>query len=104
YGSVTANVSNTVGLVPGGISGAFGYRRELTGQGRVLRTLIPWSAAGGLLGGILLLVLPSSVFHAIIPVLVLLAGLLVLVQPTLARALAARRSRADAPGGAPTAA
>ena len=29
---VTANVSNTVGLVPGSVSGALGYRRELSGQ------------------------------------------------------------------------
>jgi uncharacterized membrane protein YfcA len=96
YGSVTANVSNTVGLVPGGFSGAFGYRKELVGQAHVLRVLIPWSVAGGLLGGVLLLVLPSSVFHAVIPVLVLLAGLLVLAQPRLARALAERRARGAA--------
>lgn len=96
YGSVTANVSNTVGLVPGGFSGAFGYRKELTGQAHVLRVLIPWAVAGGLLGGVLLLVLPSSVFHAVIPVLVLLAGLLVLAQPRLARALAERRARTAA--------
>ena len=29
---VTANVSNTIGLVPGSLSGAIGYRRELEGQ------------------------------------------------------------------------
>jgi len=34
YPSVVANVSNTVGLVPGGISGVIGYRRELRGQWR----------------------------------------------------------------------
>jgi uncharacterized membrane protein YfcA len=93
YGSVTANVSNTVGLVPGAVSGAFGYRRELRGQASVLRALVPWSMAGGLLGGVLLLVLPSGVFHAVIPALVLLAGVLVLAQPRLAAALAARRGR-----------
>ncbi len=32
YAPVVANVSNTVGLVPGSISGAVGYRRELVGQ------------------------------------------------------------------------
>ncbi|HEX7609684.1 MAG TPA: TSUP family transporter, partial [Solirubrobacteraceae bacterium] len=38
YAPVTANVSNTIGLVPGSVSGAIGYRRELAGQGsRVLR-------------------------------------------------------------------
>ena len=45
---VTANVSNTVGLVPGSMSGVFGYRRELAGQGaRVLRL-----GSASLLGGV----------------------------------------------------
>ena len=34
YSPVTANVSNTIGLVPGSVSGAVGYRRELEGQRR----------------------------------------------------------------------
>ena len=34
YAPVTANVSNSIGLVPGGVSGAIGYRAELRGQGR----------------------------------------------------------------------
>jgi uncharacterized protein len=35
---VVANVSNNVGMVPGNVSGGFGYRRELAGQrGRLLR-------------------------------------------------------------------
>ncbi len=38
YPPVTANVSNTIGLVPGSVSGAIGYRRELVGQrARMLR-------------------------------------------------------------------
>ena len=32
YPPVLANVSNTVGLTPGSISGAIGYRTELAGQ------------------------------------------------------------------------
>ncbi len=32
YPPVIANISNTVGLIPGSVSGAFGYRRELEGQ------------------------------------------------------------------------
>src|SRR5919204_667012 len=34
YAPVTANVSNTIGLVPGSLSGAVGYRRELARQRR----------------------------------------------------------------------
>src|SRR6476620_1242170 len=65
YPPVTANVSNTIGLVPGSVSGAIGYRRELAGQaGRALR-LGALSVCGGITGAVLLLVLPSSAFKAI---------------------------------------
>jgi uncharacterized membrane protein YfcA len=81
YPSVTANVSNTVGLVPGGVSGAIGYRRELGGQGRRAATLAAGTALGALTGGILLLALPSSVFDAVVPVLILLACALMALRP-----------------------
>lgn len=88
---VTANVSNTLGLVPGSTSGVIGYRRELVGQrGRVLRLGI-FSASGGLTGGILLLALPASAFETIVPFLIILACVLVAVQPRLSRYLAAHR-------------
>ena len=80
---VTANVSNTIGLVPGSVSGAVGYRRELAGQRpRVLRIGIA-SLLGGLLGGVLLLVLPDEAFSAIVPALVGLGILLVVLQPRI---------------------
>jgi uncharacterized membrane protein YfcA len=81
YPSVTANVSNTVGLVPGSISGAIGYRRELRGQWRRCAILGVGTAAGALLGGILLLELPSSVFDAVVPILILLACALMALRP-----------------------
>ncbi len=97
YGSVTANVSNTVGLVFGSISGAVGYRKELHDQGRITRSLLPSSVLGGATGGVLLLLLPKGVFDAVVPALVLLAALLVYVQPRLSAGVAARgRGRADA--------
>src|SRR3954471_4321396 len=64
YPPVVANVSNTVGLVPGSVSGAWGYREELAGQGRRLIRLGLASGIGGLSGGLLLLVLPPSAFKA----------------------------------------
>ncbi len=88
---VTANVSNNIGLVPGSISGALGFRRELEGQGRRARTLAMASGSGGLCGAILLLTLPSSVFDAVIPVLVLSACALMLAQPRLSKWVASRR-------------
>src|SRR3981081_4496312 len=72
YKPVVANVTNTVGLVPGVFSGVVGYRRELVGQGPRLRTLGIASLAGGLTGAILLLALPANVFKAIVPALILL--------------------------------
>jgi hypothetical protein len=95
---VTANVSNTIGLVPGSLSGAWGYRRELAGQrGRLLRLGLG-SLVGGLVGGLLLLWLPSAAFDAIVPVLIALGLALVVLGPRIARRVAAR---AEARGGLP---
>jgi uncharacterized membrane protein YfcA len=95
---VTANVSNTIGLVPGSVSGVVGYRRELEGQrSRVLRIGLA-SLVGGVLGGVLLLVLPDGAFSAIVPVLVGLGIVLVIFQPRISRWVAARH---DASGAAP---
>jgi uncharacterized protein len=91
YAPVTANVTNNVGLVPGSISGALGFRRELEGQRRRARTLATASALGGLTGATLLLTLPSDVFDAVVPVLVLLACALMVAQPRLSAWVAARR-------------
>src|SRR6187397_1456402 len=95
YSPVTANVSNTIGLVPGSLSGAVGYRRELQGQRRRMLRLGTASLLGGLTGAILLLVLPASAFKAIVPVFIGIALVLVVVQPRVSRWLASRRD--DAP-------
>jgi uncharacterized protein len=92
YPAVVANVSNNVGLVPGSLSGAIGYRRELAGQRDRVVKLGAASMAGGLTGAILLLALPGSVFKRVVPALILLACLLVAIQPWLSRLLADRRS------------
>ncbi len=84
---VTANITNTVGLVPGSFSGAWGYRRELEGQRNRLVPLSVAAVAGGLAGGLLLLTLPSSAFDAVVPVLIGLGCALVVLQPTVKRAL-----------------
>jgi uncharacterized membrane protein YfcA len=92
YPSVIANVSNTIGLVPGSVSGAIGYRRELRGQARRCAILAIGTATGALIGGILLLSLPSSVFDAVVPVLILLAVALMALRPA-PRVHGARRER-----------
>jgi uncharacterized membrane protein YfcA len=90
YSPVTANVSNTIGLVPGSVSGALGYRVELEGQ----RSRAVWlgiaSLGGGIAGAILLLALPASAFKKIVPGFIGAALVLVLLQPWLTRKLADR--------------
>ncbi len=90
---VVANVSNNVGLVPGNISGAVGYRRELTGQRTRLIRLGLIAAAGSVAGAIALLSLPSSSFKVIVPVLILISCVLVVIQPWLSGRISARRQR-----------
>ncbi len=96
---VLANVTNNVGLVPGAASGAFGYRRELAGQWRRLLRLGTASALGAAGGAILLLKLPASTFKVIVPVLILIACVLVILQPKLNGWLAAHRNEPAAHGG-----
>jgi uncharacterized membrane protein YfcA len=94
YPPVVANVSNTVGLVTGSVSGAIGYRRELRGQRARVRVLGVASLAGGLAGAVLLLALPAAVFERVVPALILVACVLVALQPRLAARLASRPARA----------
>jgi uncharacterized protein len=83
YAPVTANVANTIGLAPGSVSGAWGYRRRLTGQ-RARATWLGASAVlGGVTGAVLLLVLPASSFAAIVPGFVAIALVLTVLQSRL---------------------
>lgn len=80
---VTANVSNSLGLIPGSLAGAIGYRREV----RELRSLVvhfaPLSVLGSIIGALLLLRLDPDVFRAVVPVLVMLGIVLVITGPSL---------------------
>ena len=98
YSPVTANVSNTVGLVPGSVSGAIGYRRELEGQRtRVLRFGFA-SLLGGITGAVLLLELPQSAFEAIVPVFIAIALVSIVLQPQLDRLVTEHRPPPEAHG------
>src|SRR3954469_13000644 len=89
---VVANVSNTIGLAPGSLSGALSMRAELAGQRQRVLRLGAASLIGGIAGAAMLLVLPSSAFAAIVPVLIGIGCLMVIVQPWLSRRLAERRA------------
>jgi uncharacterized membrane protein YfcA len=98
FPAIIANVSNNVGLVSGNLSGAVGYRRELAGQRPRLIRLGVFAAAGSLAGAVLLLSLPASAFTLIVPVLILVACVLVIVQPRLNAWMTARRAARDVQG------
>lgn len=93
YPPQIATMSNAIGLVAGSASGTWGYRRELAGQWHRLRWQIPASFFGALLGAWLLLHLPPSVFITVVPVLLIAALVLVVLQPRI-QAWARRRSEA----------
>lgn len=90
YPPVGANMSNSLGLVAGGITGVHGYRAELVGSGPTIRRLVPMSLAGGVVGALLLLWLPAAAFEAIVPALILAGLLLVVFGPRIQRAAASR--------------
>ena len=85
YPPVSANISNSLGLVAGGVSGAWGYRREVAPFMGLVRKMAPASLVGSVIGALLLLVLPESAFEAIVPVLIALALVLVVLGPRLSR-------------------
>jgi uncharacterized membrane protein YfcA len=90
YAPLVANVSNNIGLVPGGISGVFGYRRELAGQRQRIIGLGIFSVLGAAVVGNLLLTLPASALDAIVPALIAIALLLVIFQPRVTAWLSER--------------
>jgi uncharacterized protein len=92
YSPVVANVSNTVGLVPGNASGAIGFRNELSGQRARALPLACMSLCGSGVGAALLLTLPASAFKAIVPVFIAIALVLIVLQPRISRWLDARGS------------
>ena len=95
YPPVVSTMSNAIGLVAGGISGTWGYRRELRGQWNRLKWQMPASFVGALAGAWLLLHLPEKVFTEVVPVLLILALILVVIGPRIQNWA---RRRAEAAG------
>lgn len=98
FPAVSANVSNSIGLVAGGVSGSWGYRRELVGAGRTVWRLVPMSFLGALTGALLLIVLPPGWFSTIVPALIFVGVVLVVVGPWLQRRAASARTDRESLG------
>ncbi|MBO9532014.1 MAG: sulfite exporter TauE/SafE family protein [Solirubrobacteraceae bacterium] len=97
YPPLVANVSNNIGLVAGGFGSIHGYRKELEGQGALIKRLVPASFLGSITGALLLLALPESAFKAIVPALILLALVLVITGPRIQRWAAANTAEPAVP-------
>ncbi len=78
---VVANATNSVGLFPGSFAGGVGFSNLFEKTGRYLKVLVAPTVVGSVVGAWLLLTTPNEVFRKIIPVLILLASLLLLLQP-----------------------
>jgi uncharacterized membrane protein YfcA len=103
--ALTANITNSVGLLAGYLGGSVAYRPELRGQRHRVVRLSLAGVVGGVGGALLLVYTPSSAFRALVPYLVLLSCALVAVQPRLAQWVAQRRGERrvsvdDVPTGA----
>jgi hypothetical protein len=80
---VMANVTNTVALCPGHLGATLAQKKDLHGQQKRIRLLLPSAVIGGIIGGILLLNSSDKVFERLIPFLILLAAALLAFQDTL---------------------
>lgn len=80
---VTANVSNTLGLVGIGIGATARAGRQFRGDGTSLLRQIAVAAVGGLVGAALLLLGGEGAFEAIVPWLIALGSIALLASPRL---------------------
>jgi uncharacterized membrane protein YfcA len=87
YPALTANITNTIGIWPGYVASAAGFRKEIGDQSQRLLRLTPVALAGGTAGALLLLTTSSSTFDDVVPWLVLGAGALFAAQSLLRKAL-----------------
>lgn len=85
YPPLVTNVSNNIGMVAGGVSGVYGYRREVRDTASTLKLLSPASVLGALAGALLLLVLPAEAFNTIVPVLIAVGVAMVMIGPAIQR-------------------
>lgn len=97
YQPLIANTSNKVGLLPGILTGIFGYRRELVGHRKDILAVIAVGIIGGIGGGLLLVGLPAKTFTAVAPIIIIASTVLFIFQPYLSRRAKAARAANDRP-------
>lgn len=97
YTPVVANVTSNIGVIPASFAGAFAYRKYFGGQYRHAMVAASFAAVGGVMGALLLLVLPPEWFNAIVPVLIAGAVLLVIFGPQIKKAVLARSQNITRP-------
>ena len=81
--AVTANVTNTVALLPGYLAGTWAQRDDLRPQLGRARALAAVAVAGGLGGSVLLVSIPGHAFRVAVPYLIVASCALLLAQDRL---------------------
>ncbi len=97
HSPLVANVTNTVGLLPGYVGGALAYRTELAAQKERVRALALTVAVGAAIGCAVLLLTPEDAFGQVAPFLVLTACALLAAQPRITAALRRRGAVRERP-------
>lgn len=98
YPPLIANVTNNVAVAPGYVTGVWGYRERLRGQGRRIVPLAAVSALGSITGVGLILASSQGAFEDIVPFLVLGACTLLAARPVMGRWLGKRAGARERPG------
>jgi uncharacterized membrane protein YfcA len=96
--SITANATSTVAIWPGSLGGMWGYRKELRGLTSDSYVLIIPSAIGGIIGALLLRLTPTETFDRLVPLLILFATGLFMLQEPVQRLI--KRGSVDGQAGA----
>jgi len=84
---IAANISSTIGILPGYLTAMLGFRQEIGRQRQWLQRLALPSVAGGIVGAVALLTTSPAVFKVLVVILVGLATLLFAFQPVLAKVI-----------------
>ena len=85
--SVVANATSTVAIWPGSLGSVVGYRGDMHSLPRRSYLLIIPSCIGGVIGAVLLARTPTEVFDQLVPLLILFATLLFMLQEPVQRML-----------------